>query len=148
MSWNDIAMLVGALGGIELIKFFANRTTDKKINQVHAQDTEFASLKTENEALLKMLDDWIKRYDDQTHRLRLTQDALMQERQHCAEKDLRISYLTFWRCEYAECATRRPPGRMLHGMTFDAGAEIEHTATSGVPETTTINKDNDEDTHR
>ncbi len=126
MTIVDLTAIIGALGGIELIKFFANRQSDKRINNAHASTEEFVALKSQNDHLTNMLNEWIARYDDQTKRLRATQDSLMETERCSAEKDLRMAYLKFWRCEDAECARRQPPGRLLSGMTYDAGKNAAH----------------------
>lgn len=127
MTLSDLLAIIGALGGFELIKFFANRKSERRINNAHASTEEFAALKAQNEYLTKMLNEWIERYDDQTKRLRTTQDSLYECERRCAQKEQRIAdleqrivYLKFWRCEDSGCATRKPPGRLLQGLTYDS----------------------------
>jgi hypothetical protein len=155
MTLSDLLAIIGALGGFELIKFFANRKSDRRINNAHASTEEFAALKAQNEYLTKMLNEWIERYDDQTKRLRTTQDSLFECERRCAQKEQRIAdleqrivYLKFWRCEDSGCATRKPPGRLLQGLTYDsqgsqlpAGGEDSDTTNSSKSLKPTNNED-------
>jgi hypothetical protein len=136
MTLVDLTAIIGALGGIELIKFFANRSSDKRINNAHASTEEFTALKAQNEYLTKLLNEWIARYDDQTRRLRTTQDTLFEAERRAADKDLRIAYLQFWRCEDANCPSRKPPGRLLHGLVYSDGVTPDEHPDTSHPEPT------------
>lgn len=106
---NDWIMLVTAFGGVEgamqLVKWWVNRKTDKRISDAQADVEEFKALREYNEFLQKQLSEKEQRFVEQTERLRKLQD------EHFALKetnsDLRLE-LAMKRCERKKCGDRVP----------------------------------------
>ncbi len=109
MTMNDWIMLVTAFGGVEgamqLVKWWVNRKTDKRISDAQADVEEFKALREYNEFLQKQLSEKEQRFVEQTERLRKLQD------EHFALKetnsDLRLE-LAMKRCERKKCGDRVP----------------------------------------
>ena len=109
MMMNDWIMLVTAFGGVEgamqLVKWWVNRKTDKRISDAQADVEEFKALREYNEFLQKQLSEKEQRFVEQTERLRKLQD------EHFALKetnsDLRLE-LAMKRCERKKCGDRVP----------------------------------------
>ena len=106
---NDWIMLVTAFGGVEgamqLVKWWVNRKTNKRISDAQADVEEFKALREYNEFLQKQLSEKEQRFVEQTERLRKLQD------EHFALKetnsDLRLE-LAMKRCERKKCGDRVP----------------------------------------
>lgn len=109
MMMNDWIMLVTAFGGVEgamqLVKWWVNRKTNKRISDAQADVEEFKALREYNEFLQKQLSEKEQRFVEQTERLRKLQD------EHFALKetnsDLRLE-LAMKRCERKKCGDRVP----------------------------------------
>lgn len=109
MTMNDWIMLVTAFGGVEgamqLVKWWVNRKTNKRISDAQADVEEFKALREYNEFLQKQLSEKEQRFVEQTERLRKLQD------EHFALKetnsDLRLE-LAMKRCERKKCGDRVP----------------------------------------
>ena len=109
MTMNDWIMLVTAFGGVEgamqLVKWWVNRKTDKRISDAQADVEEFKALREYNEFLQKQLSEKEQRFVEQTERLRKLQD------EHFALKetnsDLKLE-LAMKRCERKKCGDRVP----------------------------------------
>lgn len=109
MGLNEILTIVGALGGFEAVKwgvnYFANRKTNARIEDAHADLEEFKTLREYNEFLQKQLSNKEERFVEQTGRLREVQDELFKCKQE--NSDLKLE-LTMKRCEVKKCTNREP----------------------------------------
>ena len=109
MEMNDWIMLVTALGGIEgikqLVKWWMNRKTDKRISDAQADVEEFKALREYNEFLQKQLSEKEQRFVEQTDRLRKVQDELFTLKE--TNSDLKLE-LALKRCERKKCGDREP----------------------------------------
>ena len=77
---NTILAIIGAMGGVEGIKWgiraWANRKTNARIADAQADVEEFKALREYNELLQKQLSEKEERFVEQTGRLRQVQDEL------------------------------------------------------------------------
>lgn len=109
MGFEEILTIIGAMGGFEAVKwfigFFANRKTNKRIENVHADVEEFKALREYNEFLQKQLSEKEERFVEQTGRLRQVQDELFTLKE--SYSDVKIE-LALKRCEKKKCGDREP----------------------------------------
>jgi hypothetical protein len=106
MSWETITVLLGALGGLEFLKWLFNRKTNSRLLVAEAESAEFHTLQETNEFLQKQLQAKEERFVEQTERLRRTQDDLFRAKE--SEYQARLE-LALKKCEDEECPFRRPP---------------------------------------
>lgn len=108
-TFTDILTIVGTLGGFEAIKwtvnFYANRKTNSRIEEAHADVEEFKALREYNEFLQKQLSEKEERFVEQTARLRQVQDELFTLKE--CYSDLKLE-LALKRCERKKCGDREP----------------------------------------
>lgn len=106
---NTILAIIGAMGGIEGIKWgiraWANRKTNARIADAQADVEEFKALREYNEFLQKQLSEKEKRFVEQTGRLRQVQDELFTLKE--SYSDVKIE-LALKRCEKKKCGDREP----------------------------------------
>lgn len=105
MWWESIIAILGALGGVETVKYFLNRRTNTRIAIAEAESAEFHTLQETVQFLQDQLKEKEERFANQTERLRKTQDDLFRERElrHKAELELALK-----RCEVKRCGNRQP----------------------------------------
>lgn len=105
----DILAIIGAMGGVEGVKWgicaWVNRKTNARIADAHADVEEFKALREYNEFLQKQLSEKEERFVEQTGRLRKVQDELFALKESCS--DIRIE-LALKRCERKKCGDREP----------------------------------------
>ena len=105
---NTILAIIGAMGGIEGIKWgiraWANRKTNARIADAQADVEEFKALREYNEFLQKQLSEE-ERFVEQTGRLRQVQDELFTLKE--SYSDVKIE-LALKRCEKKKCGDREP----------------------------------------
>ena len=106
---NTILAIIGAMGGIEGIKWgiraWANRKTNARIADAQADVEEFKALREYNEFLQKHLSEKEERFVEQTGRLRQVQDELFTLKE--SYSDVKIE-LALKRCEKKKCGDREP----------------------------------------
>lgn len=106
---NTILAIIGAMGGIEGIKWgihaWANRKTNARIADAQADVEEFKALREYNEFLQKQLSEKEERFVEQTGRLRQVQDELFTLKE--SYSDVKIE-LALKRCEKKKCGDREP----------------------------------------
>lgn len=109
MGINEWLAVIGALGGLEAIKwtvnFYTNRKTNARIEDAHADGEEFKTLREYNEFLQKQLSEKEERFVEQTGRLRKVQDELFALKEE--NSALKIE-LALKRCEKRKCGDREP----------------------------------------
>lgn len=107
MEWlTNVIAILGALGGIELVKWLSTRKATARKADTEADLGEFTVLRETNEFLQKQLLSEEQRYADQTTRLRqITADLLANERE-LGNLKAEIERL---RCTDLACPYRRPP---------------------------------------
>lgn len=106
MNWEILVAIIGALGGIEGVKYLVTRKENKRIARAEAVAGELKTLKETTEFLQQQLQEKELRFADQTKRLRETQNALYKEteKRHKAELELSLK-----RCNDIHCPFREPP---------------------------------------
>lgn len=109
MELNDLLAIVAALGGFEAVKwcvsFYANRNTNARIEDAHADGEEFKTLREYNEFLQKQLSEKEERFVEQTGRLRIVQDELFSLKEDNSNLKLELALK---RCERKKCGDREP----------------------------------------
>ena len=109
MGLNDWLTIIGALGGLEAIKwgisFYMNRKTNARIEDANADSTEFKALREYNEFLQKQLSDKEGRFVEQTNRLRIVQNELFTAKEDISNLKLELALK---RCEKKRCGDREP----------------------------------------
>lgn len=128
--WQIIVTAIGALGGLELLKWIFNRKTDSRIAETEADNAEFHHLQEMNEWLQKQLQAKEERFAEQTRLLREQNREILELTTRQAEKDighttevadLRIEMVKV-RCDRMECPFREPPNAFTPpgaGITAD-----------------------------
>lgn len=121
MSWETLATVLGALGGLELVKWLyktiVNRRNNKRINDAEADASEFHVLEEQIQFLQQQLKDKEERFVEQTNLLRDTQRDLLSLEKEKAVMEVkylrRISDLELElarvRCNDELCPFRQPP---------------------------------------
>lgn len=104
--WQVLVAILGAMGGLECVKWFFNRKANSRIVLAEAESAEFHTLQETVQFLQAQLQEKEERFANQTDRLRKTQDDLFTEREarHNAELELALK-----RCDDKECPFRQPP---------------------------------------
>lgn len=106
---NTILAIIGAMGGIEGIKWgiraWANRKTNARIADAQADVEEFKALREYNEFLQKQLSEKEGRFVEQTGRLRQVQDELFTLKESYSDVKLELALK---RCEKKKCGDREP----------------------------------------
>lgn len=121
MSWETVGVIIGALGGLELIKWsfnaIVNRKNNSRINDAEADASEFKVLQETVLFLQQQLKENSEQYKEQTQMLRHTQKELLASEKEKAEKEveylekigeleLKLAHL---RCDDEYCPFRLPP---------------------------------------
>lgn len=106
---NTILAIIGAMGGVEGIKWgiraWANRKTNARIADAQADVEEFKALREYNEFLQKQLSEKEGRFVEQTGRLRQVQDELFTLKESYSDVKLELALK---RCEKKKCGDREP----------------------------------------
>lgn len=107
MDWlTNILAILGALGGIELIKWLSTRKAQARKADIEADRGEFELLKDHELFLQQQLQDKEVRFAEQTSRLReITAELLAAEREMGNIK----TELERFRCTDLPCPYRLPP---------------------------------------
>ena len=108
-----ICSAVGAVGGLELIKYLLNLKTNKRKEEAEADSMEFSVLKEAFHFLQEQLRQQVindaekeKRFVEQTERLRSVQD----EKFTLMEKNAKLELeLQKYKCVKERCGNRQPP---------------------------------------
>lgn len=105
-GWEIVIAVIGALGGIEGVKYLVTRKENKRIARAEASAGELKTLKETTEFLQQQLQEKELRFADQTKRLRETQNALYKETEKRHKSELELSLK---RCNDIHCPFREPP---------------------------------------
>ncbi|MBQ8969150.1 MAG: hypothetical protein IJ064_05410 [Bacteroidaceae bacterium] len=107
-----ICSAVGAVGGLELIKYLLNLKTNKRKEEVEADSLEFSVLKDTVKFLQEQLHEQVqqdadkeKRFVEQTQRLRKVQDDNYQLLKDKSKLELELQT---YRCVVKKCPNREP----------------------------------------
>ena len=115
--WQVIIAILGALGGLECVKWFFNRKANSRIAIAEAESAEFHHLQETNEWLQKQLQAKEERFAEQTQLVRKQNTEIldltakmadMEIRNEQENAELRIELVKV-RCEDSDCPYRRPP---------------------------------------
>lgn len=106
MTWEVLTLIIGAIGGLEGIRYIINLKENRRIERAKATGSELQTLKDTNQFLQQQLLEKEQRFAEQTKRLRETQDLFFKEkeRRHKAELELSVK-----RCNDIHCPFREPP---------------------------------------
>lgn len=107
MDFTTIGAILGAVGGLDFIKWLFNR---KRIGK----SEDYKLLKETNEFLQQQLKVANEQYADQTQRLRTFQDELIEERElrHKLEMELERT-----RCRRGTCPARQPQNAITPALS-------------------------------
>lgn len=111
MNWEILIAVIGALGGIEALRYLLNWRANKRSELARATGNELQTLKETCQFLQQQLLEKEQRFEDQTKRLREKQDALFKEREARFEAELELSVK---RCNDIHCPFRQPPTAHTH----------------------------------
>lgn len=114
---SSVLAVLGAFGGLELIKWLFNRRANSRIMIAEAESAEFHTLQETVQFLQEQLRAKEERFAEQTGRLRATQDELFKAKE--AEYEARLE-LAEKKCEDMPCPFRQPPNAYTQpkpGMT-------------------------------
>lgn len=121
MSWETLVTVLGAMGGLELIKWLynviANRKNNARINEAEADASEFHVMQEQMVFMQQQLKDKEERFAEQTEHLRDVQrDLLTLEKEKSlmeveylkkiADLELELARV---RCNDELCPFRQPP---------------------------------------
>ena len=106
MTWEILVAVLGAIGGLEGVRYLLNLKANRRTEKAKATGSELQTLKDTNQFLQQQLLEKEQRFAEQTKRLRETQDAFFKEkeRRHKAELELSVK-----RCNDIHCPFREPP---------------------------------------
>lgn len=111
--WTNVIAIIGALGGLEGIRFLINRKAGKRKANAEAAGIEFHLLQEAMECLEQRLlaqekryDEQLKRHDDQTQLLRKRNEEFFESQSRIAALELELARV---RCNDEECPFRKPP---------------------------------------
>lgn len=106
VSWDVIVSLVGAIGGIEVVKMFFNRKANSRIVEAQADMSEFETLKNTTIFLQEQLREKEVRFAEQTDVVRRLNTEVIELIKQRADRDLELAEV---RCNDRECPFRTPP---------------------------------------
>jgi hypothetical protein len=120
MNIETIITVIGALGGLELVKFLyqslANRKTDRRREiasaekeEVNVQSDEIENLIKLQEHHNKLIDAKDSKISELRDRIRDFRDKELEMARKMNEKDLEIQLMKIYKCEIRGCAQRKPP---------------------------------------
>lgn len=106
MDWASIGAVIGAVGGLEGVKWLFTRKASRRMADEEADRSELKTLMEVNEFLQQQLKDKEMRFADQTATLRSLQSQVFKaaEERHAAELELATK-----RCDDIPCPWRKPP---------------------------------------
>ena len=133
MNWGEFGLILGSVGGFELIKWIFTRKSSKRVEKAQADDAEYESYQkqidryeerladkdriiAEKDAQLidkeRKYHDISDKYHEQTLLLREVQAKLLKKEEECGDKKAKISELLAERkmklCERKGCGQRIP----------------------------------------
>lgn len=133
MNWSEFGLILGTVGGFELIKWLFTRKSSKRVEKAQADNAEYESYQkqidryeerlaekdriiAEKDARLEDKEnkyhDMSNKYHEQTLLLREVQAKLLKKEEECGDKKARISELLAERkmklCERKGCGQRQP----------------------------------------
>lgn len=110
MTWETVAAVIAALGGLELIKYIVHyltrRKTDARIAETQADAEEFHILREQIEFLQEQLSSKEERFAEQTAIVRRLNTEVLDGARREAALELELAVV---RCEDRPCPFRVPP---------------------------------------
>ena len=110
MTWETILAIIGAVGGstgiVELIRYFANRSTNARIAEAEADVAELHILQETNLFLQEQLKTKEERFAEQTQLVRQQNRDIIGLERRAAELEIELVKV---RCDDEPCPFRRPP---------------------------------------
>lgn len=112
MNWEIIITVITTLGGFETIKWWMNRKTHARMQEIKADSDEFHLLRERLELSDKQLLDKEQRFHEQTQLVRDLNKQLLDKTMENGQLQARISALEAERamklCERRGCKERQP----------------------------------------
>ena len=113
MELNDWLTIIGAMGGLEAIRwmvtFWVNRKTNARKEDAAADAVENENERQQIDWLEKRLSKRDRKFDSMYTELRQTQTTLMEEVHNRHETELKLKEAEMRRCDVPHCVNRRPP---------------------------------------
>lgn len=113
MNWETIVTILGALGGLEAVKWFFTRKSVSRMASAKAQNEETAAAGAREKLyedtilfLQQQLKEKEERFADQTERLRRSTTAELRLTRKVGELETRLAVV---RCDRIACSRRIPP---------------------------------------
>lgn len=106
MSWGYVVTLLGALGGLEFLKWLWNRKASSRIALAEAESKEFHVLQETMEFLQRQLRDKEERFAEQTQLVRKQNTEVLELTRKLSDARLELAMK---RCDEDDCPFRRPP---------------------------------------
>lgn len=106
MNWDVIIALVGALGGLELLKFLFTRKSSVRTATAEANGVEFHVMQEVNTFLQEQLKTKEERFAEQTQLVRQQNRDLIALERKVAELEIELVQK---RCNDDDCPFRQPP---------------------------------------
>lgn len=114
MGLNDWLLLLGALGGLEgmrwLVTFLVNRKTDARKEEATVDSMEDENQRNQVDWLEKRLSERDAKIDSLYVELRQEQSAKLDEIYRRHEVELKLKEMETKRCDVKGCTNRIPPG--------------------------------------
>lgn len=145
--WQVLIAVIGALGGLECVKWFFNRKTNSRIALAEAESAEFHHLQETNEWLQKQMQAKEERFAEQTQLVRKQNTEILELTAKMAESDiahtreiaeLKIELVKV-RCDDESCPFRKPPNATTppkHGISRDQYHKGRENKSELQPQTT------------
>lgn len=113
MGLNDWLAIIGAVGGLEAIRwgitFWVNRKTDARKEDAAADAAEDENERKQVDWLEKRLTERDTKIDAMYIELRKTQTTLIEEIRKRHETELKLKGIEIRRCDVPHCLNREPP---------------------------------------
>lgn len=105
MSWEFITTIIASLGGLELIKFFLNRSQHKRIAEAQADIDEFHVMRETIEFLQQQMKEKEERFAEQTMLVRKLNNEIIEKTKENGKLELELQK---HRCVVPKCINREP----------------------------------------
>lgn len=110
MDWGTIATIVGALGGLEFVKWLSNRRAYARRENATARDAEITVHEKQIERYEARLAQRDQKVDAIYKELREEQKRNLELLEQINRLELEKEILTLQKCEVRGCSDRKPPG--------------------------------------
>jgi hypothetical protein len=109
MDWSTITTVIASLGGVEFVKWLANRKTYARKELVHVKAEEQNLYSRQIEWYEKRLGERDLKVDALYKELRESQARELELIEKCNKLELEKTLLVIQKCEERGCGKRKPP---------------------------------------